>query len=1225
MQIHVVDLSGNKYTYDVTPATEINNLIKEIAKDTGYPIDSINIKQRKNDKDVDHTNKKPDLEKHGIVHDDVLDMFYFIHVVTPEGDKITIPCTPNTTKDDIEKEIDDKVPNAPDEPDLIDGDGNEIVPGGLRDPNGVNHDDTIYMRPPCPSNDALTKCPNLKAKACGSKKNRMLCTKCGKTCFPGTNKLVCSIKSLYSKCKIDQLQIHVVDLDGNKYTYEVDLTESIDEIKQKVSDDTGIPKEFVLLKDVNEKGLNKGKTSLDKNKVKDEDTLFMYYFIHVVDPDGNKHTFTVNPNEDIDKLKDDISSKTGIDAANIDLVDENHKPIVSGSLNSKANGVSHDDTLFMPPTCPSYKALTECPKMKKMACKGKKGKGLCTVCGTKCYPGTNPFVCQIKLMKRNKFYGHCQVTSAPTQAPTPMIIHVVDLNGNKYTYEVTGDTVINDIKDKVAADTGMDVDDVNLKEEDDTILDKPFSDLDYNKIVHDDTLYMFYHIHVVLEDGSKYTFEVNPDDSVESIKEKIKDKTGVDVDIFVDKDADNVSTGDLNSNDNNVAHDDTLYVRPSCPSANALEKCPSYGYNYCVGKLKGKKDGCTWCKSSKKCLPTTQAHFCEVGEGAFAHCKGTEPPTEAPTPMIIHVVDLNGNKYTYEVTGDTIINDIKDKVAADTGMDVDDVNLKEEDDTILDKPFSDLDYNKIVHDDTLYMFYHIHVVLEDGSKYTFEVNPDDSVESIKEKIKDKTGVDVDIFVDKDADNVSTGDLNSNDNNVAHDDTLYVRPSCPSANALEKCPSYGYNYCVGKLKGKKDGCTWCKSSKKCLPTTKAHFCEVGEGAFAHCKTTGAPTEPANYCPAGFVYTGSKWACDDKVAAKAGFGPGTWEKTNRCRGFDDARRNFKNKKGEYICVESDAGALGYKYGDKCSQKVTYEEAAAHCAGMNARLCTAEELENSCAERTGCDYDYVHIWSNTPCNPSIAFGQKHQKGHFVMPGDMRKWKNRNIPDGKKAPGFTEAGAFMKNSRDYVIWPDSGLYDDGYIWEYPKRMHYNDAVKAIFGDDIEKCNPEDDEFGRCCIPDSYQETKFYTRCCADYGETPACEKCPEGKTSLPGYDKTLDDCFCITGSLDMNGGCSGPDVEKPDGIVTAKPTSTPAPTPKETLAACPSLDDYINCPKLSRSACDKATKLTDAQRDLAPEERTGGCHKCFGHKTCIGIPGEHIGRAWICDTLDYSHCGEQ
>ena len=56
-----------------------------------------------------------------------------------------------------------------------------------------------------------------------------------------------------------------------------------------------------------------------------------------------------------------------------------------------------------------------------------------------------------------------------------------------------------------------------------------------------------------LEDGSKYTFEVNPDDSVESIKEKIKDKTGVDVDIFVDKDADNVSTGDLNSNDNNVS------------------------------------------------------------------------------------------------------------------------------------------------------------------------------------------------------------------------------------------------------------------------------------------------------------------------------------------------------------------------------------------------------------------------------------------------------------------------------------------------------------------------------------------------------------------------------------------------------------------------------------------------------------------------------------------------
>ena len=181
--------------------------------------------------------------------------------------------------------------------------------------------------------------------------------------------------------------------------------------------------------------------------------------------------------------------------------------------------------------------------------------------------------------KRGKFYDHCAITDAPTAAPTPMIIHVVDLDGNKFTYEVTGTDVIKTIEEKAATDAGMDVDDVNLKEADDTILDKPFSSLNFNKIVHDDTLYMYYYIHVVTEDGTKHTFEVKPDDSVESIKDKIKDKTGVDVDVFIDNGSNEVDTGKLNSGGNNVKHDDTLYVRPSCPSDNALKFCPSYGYS----------------------------------------------------------------------------------------------------------------------------------------------------------------------------------------------------------------------------------------------------------------------------------------------------------------------------------------------------------------------------------------------------------------------------------------------------------------------------------------------------------------------------------------------------------------------------------------------------------------------------------------------------------------------
>ena len=51
------------------------------------------------------------------MHDDVLTV-YFIRLHLKEQDYV--PCTPNTTRDDIEK-VDDKVPNAPVNPILSTG------------------------------------------------------------------------------------------------------------------------------------------------------------------------------------------------------------------------------------------------------------------------------------------------------------------------------------------------------------------------------------------------------------------------------------------------------------------------------------------------------------------------------------------------------------------------------------------------------------------------------------------------------------------------------------------------------------------------------------------------------------------------------------------------------------------------------------------------------------------------------------------------------------------------------------------------------------------------------------------------------------------------------------------------------------------------------------------------------------------------------------------------
>jgi hypothetical protein len=73
--------------------------------------------------------------------------------------------------------------------------------------------------------------------------------------------------------------------------------------------------------------------------------------------------------------------------------------------------------------------------------------------------------------------------------------------------------------------------------------------------------------------------------------------------------------------------------------------------------------------------------------------------------------------------------------------------------------------------------------------------------------------------------------------------------------------------------------------------------------------------------------------------------------------------------------------------CSGRTTWQEAKDFCTERGARLCTKEELELSCAERTGCDYDYVTIWAQDEC--TITGGPKNgQKGHYVAPGDQRKW---------------------------------------------------------------------------------------------------------------------------------------------------------------------------------------------------------------------------------------------
>ena len=86
-----------------------------------------------------------------------------------------------------------------------------------------------------------------------------------------------------------------------------------------------------------------------------------------------------------------------------------------------------------------------------------------------------------------------------------------------------------------------------------------------------------------------------------------------------------------------------------------------------------------------------------------------------------------------------------------------------------------------------------------------------------------------------------------------------------------------------------------------------------------------------------------------------------------------------------------------------------------------------------------------------------------------------------------------------------------------------------------------------------------------------PGVRKRPPGKTSLPGFSKDADACFLHRGSLDEEGGCTGPDISTPDvnGMVTRAPTTddTKAPTaPDEACVSIAGNDEVLQNPQESR-----------------------------------------------------------
>ena len=216
-------------------------------------------------------------------------------------------------------------------------------------------------------------------------------------------------------------------------------------------------------------------------------------------------------------------------------------------------------------------------------------------------------------------------------------------------------------------------------------------------------------------------------------------------------------------------------------------------------------------------------------------------------------------------------------------------------------------------------------------------------------------------------------------------------------------------------------------------------------------------------------------------------------------------------------------------------------------------------SCAERTGCDYDYTWVWTLNECTVPAGYPGAGQIGHIAMPGDQRKWQRREVGDCKMrnpvthkacvkgggsagSPatavnvdgGNNQQGMMNKGAQEpyRIAWP--GFPSRWYAGE-GKRASYLSAMKELFQwksgrwyDDSkvdsawsengakQAHNPLlDTTYGKVCIPDDGEGTLesevadglfrkgVFVRCCGDHGWD--CLKCPEGYTNGPGNGKDI------------------------------------------------------------------------------------------------------------------------
>ena len=574
--------------------------------------------------------------------------------------------------------------------------------------------------------------------------------------------------------KIQPMEISVREPYSNKkHTLIVEPTETIEEVKDKVEDKTGIPKKDQILT-YNNRPLDDNRKTLDDYGIQHQDTLDLEpMVIKVRAPDGRVVDLMVDPEDTIDDVKKQVQKKLGIPPKDQRPTFDG-KPLPDNST-LEDNDIQNGDVIDLQPmiikvrapdgrTCDlNVNPADTIPKIKKQV---KKQLGIPAKDQRPTFNGI-PLPDNSTLEENDIHHGDVIDLQ-------PMQIKVRAPDGRTCDLNVNPEDTIPDIKKQVEKKLG-----IPTKEQRPTFKNKPLpndSTLDDNNISHGDVIDLQpMKIRVRSPDGKTCELNVNPDDTIPDIKKQVEEKLSIPIKeqrpTFKNKPLPNDSTLD----DNNIRHGDVIDLQPMqikvrapdgrvCDlNVNPEDSIPD------IKKQVEKKLGIPTKDQrpvfNDEPLPDNSTLADNgIGDGDVIDLE----------PMQINVKAPDGRTTQLLVSPEDTVKDIKKRVKKKLGIPTGDQRPRFNGNPLSDD--STLRDNDIEHGDTIDLDpMAIKVRAPDGRTCVLNVNPEDTIPDVKRQVEKELGISPEDQRPEFNGKALPNDSTLRDNKIHHGDTIDLQP------------------------------------------------------------------------------------------------------------------------------------------------------------------------------------------------------------------------------------------------------------------------------------------------------------------------------------------------------------------------------------------------------------------------------------------------------------------